>query len=284
MKLLHYVSQAPHTNICNSIMHKDLQNAAISLNDSNSWLRLTTKEHMTHGCKPGFRPPCETPNSQGGLKPGLQPCVLFCDQTSPRVALVQWNRCILQVFMHNVAIIPSLSKSSSLRNQSLYDRSFAVQGPKLWNKVPPTVKADTSFDMFKCSLSNFLALIPDNPPVAGYSCSWSNSLVDYSQGGLKPGLQPCVLFRGQTSPRVALVQWNRCILQVFMHNWITYIRMGSLAHIMQQFHWTRATCGEVWPRKSTHGCKPGFRPPCVFAIQVVRYLMTLPAPRMNSTK
>ena len=80
----------------------------------------------------------------------------------------------------DVAIIPSLSKSSSLRNQSLYDRSFAVQGPKLWNNVPHTVKANTSFDMFKCSLSNFLALIPDNPPVAGYSCSWSNSLVDYS--------------------------------------------------------------------------------------------------------
>ena len=45
MKLLHYVSQAPHTNICNSIMHKNLQNAAISLNESNSWRRLTTKEH-----------------------------------------------------------------------------------------------------------------------------------------------------------------------------------------------------------------------------------------------
>ena len=44
MKLLHYVSQAPHTNICNSIMHKDLQNAAISLNESNSWRRLTTKD------------------------------------------------------------------------------------------------------------------------------------------------------------------------------------------------------------------------------------------------
>ena len=46
MKLLHYVSQAPHTNICNSIMHKDLQNAAISLNESNSWRRLTTKDHI----------------------------------------------------------------------------------------------------------------------------------------------------------------------------------------------------------------------------------------------
>ena len=45
MKLLHYVSQAPHTNICNSIMHKDLQKAAISLSESNSWRRLTTKDH-----------------------------------------------------------------------------------------------------------------------------------------------------------------------------------------------------------------------------------------------
>ena len=79
-----------------------------------------------------------------------------------------------------VAVIPSLSKASSTRNQSLYDGSFAVQGPKLWNKVPPEIKAAKSFDMFKSSLSNFLALIPDNPPVAGYSCSWSNSLVDYS--------------------------------------------------------------------------------------------------------
>jgi hypothetical protein len=79
-----------------------------------------------------------------------------------------------------VALIPPLSKTSSQSNQSLYDRSFAVQGPKLWNNVPPEIKAAESFDMFKCSLSNFLALIPDNPPVAGYSCSWSNSLVDYS--------------------------------------------------------------------------------------------------------
>ena len=45
MKLLHYVSQAPHTNICNSIMHKDLQNVAISLNESNLWRSLITKVH-----------------------------------------------------------------------------------------------------------------------------------------------------------------------------------------------------------------------------------------------
>ena len=79
-----------------------------------------------------------------------------------------------------LAVIPPLAKSSSSSNQTLYDQSFAVQGPKLWNKVPNTVKAAQSFDAFKISLSTFLALIPDNPPVSGYSCSWSNSLVDYS--------------------------------------------------------------------------------------------------------
>ena len=79
-----------------------------------------------------------------------------------------------------IAVIPPLSKTSSLKNQSLYDKSFAVQGPKLWNKVPPTIRAVETFDAFKRSLSDFLVSIPDNPPVAGYSCCWSNSLVDYS--------------------------------------------------------------------------------------------------------
>ena len=70
-----------------------------------------------------------------------------------------------------VAVIPSLAKSSSSRNQTLYDQSFAVLGPKLWKKVPSTVRAAQSFDAFKISLSNFLDLIPDNPPVTGYNCT-----------------------------------------------------------------------------------------------------------------
>ncbi|KAL5251911.1 hypothetical protein ACHWQZ_G014894 [Mnemiopsis leidyi] len=78
------------------------------------------------------------------------------------------------------AVLPSLSKSSSMRNQTLYDSSFAVRGPKLWNKVPSDVKAERTFDSFKTSLSKFLALIPDNPPISGYTSSWSNSLVDYT--------------------------------------------------------------------------------------------------------
>ena len=78
------------------------------------------------------------------------------------------------------AIIPSLSRSSSLSNQTLYDSSFAVRGPKLWNTVPENIRAAVSFDSFKVSLSEFLALIPDNPPITRYSCSWSNSVIDYT--------------------------------------------------------------------------------------------------------
>ena len=78
------------------------------------------------------------------------------------------------------AIIPSLSRLSSLSNQTLYNSSFVVRGPKRWNKVPDSIKAEATFELFKVSLSKFLALIPDNPPISGYSCSWSNSLVDYS--------------------------------------------------------------------------------------------------------
>ena len=77
------------------------------------------------------------------------------------------------------AVIPSLSKCSSTRNQTLYDSSFAVRGPKLWNKVPVAIKAEKTFDGFKVSLSKFLALIPDNPrfPVtlaAGPIHSWTS--------------------------------------------------------------------------------------------------------------
>ena len=77
------------------------------------------------------------------------------------------------------AVIPSLSKCSSPRNQTLYDSSFAVRGPKLWNKVPVSIKAEKTFDGFKVSLSKFLALIPDHPrfpvtPAAGPIRSWTS--------------------------------------------------------------------------------------------------------------
>ena len=49
------------------------------------------------------------------------------------------------------AIIPYLSRLSSLSTQTLYDSSFAVRGPKLWNKVPDSITAAATFKLFKVS-------------------------------------------------------------------------------------------------------------------------------------
>ena len=79
-----------------------------------------------------------------------------------------------------VAIVPSLTKRSSQRNQSLYESSFAVLGPRLWNTVPSNIKSLDKFDNFKESLSGFLSKFPDEPPTQGYTCSNSNSIVDWT--------------------------------------------------------------------------------------------------------
>ena len=79
-----------------------------------------------------------------------------------------------------IAAIPPLVKGCSQRNQSLYDGSFAVLGARLWNLVPAEIKSLKTFLGFKEKLSRFLATFPDNPPVRGYSCAHSNSLIDWA--------------------------------------------------------------------------------------------------------
>ena len=79
-----------------------------------------------------------------------------------------------------IAVTPPLVKGCSQRNQSLYDGSFAVLGARLWNVVPVDVKSLKTFLSFKEKLSEFLASFPDNPPVRGYSCTNSNSLLDWA--------------------------------------------------------------------------------------------------------
>ena len=49
------------------------------------------------------------------------------------------------------AVILSLSKCSSPRNQTLYDSSFAVRGPKLWKKVPVAIKTEKKLACLKLS-------------------------------------------------------------------------------------------------------------------------------------
>ena len=82
--------------------------------------------------------------------------------------------------------IPPMSKKSNLLTKSLYDNSFAVLGPRLWNSVPKEIKAAPSFEVFKSRLtSHLLNNIPDLPPVPGYTTPNSNSILDWNTGGLQ---------------------------------------------------------------------------------------------------
>ena len=82
-------------------------------------------------------------------------------------------------------IVPSLSRSSLSSNETLYDSSFAVRGPRLWNIVPENVKLQFGSTSLKTVCPVFLPWYRTNPwlLVAGYRSSWSNSLVDYSPVG-----------------------------------------------------------------------------------------------------
>ena len=77
------------------------------------------------------------------------------------------------------AQVPRISRSSFLRNQSLYDNSFAVIAPRVWNTLPGHLHQLADMQNFKNKLTDYLNSIPDNPPVSGYSCVNGNSLLDW---------------------------------------------------------------------------------------------------------
>ena len=77
------------------------------------------------------------------------------------------------------AIVPPLSKTASTHAQSLYDHSFAVVGPRLWNTLPTKITTITSKTSFKTALSKHIAQIPDHPPVDGIASD--NSLLDMNR-------------------------------------------------------------------------------------------------------
>ena len=77
----------------------------------------------------------------------------------------------------NLTVVPSAYKYSSAANQSLYDNSFAVTGPKLWNVIPYHLNSISDKEHFKSLLTQFLLSIPDTPPVRGYTLQNSNSLL-----------------------------------------------------------------------------------------------------------
>ena len=81
-----------------------------------------------------------------------------------------------------LARVPALRLHCSTA-QSLYDYSFAVNGPKLWNLVPKKVKDCVSLTSFKSNLDDFLKDIPDCPPISGYVAQNNNSLLEWRDAG-----------------------------------------------------------------------------------------------------
>jgi hypothetical protein len=72
-----------------------------------------------------------------------------------QVRFVSWPR------LGNLAVVPPTSKSSSAANQTLFDNSFAVQGPILWNAMPHHLNTIQDLEQFKSKLTQFLVSIPD---------------------------------------------------------------------------------------------------------------------------
>ena len=79
------------------------------------------------------------------------------------------------------AEVPPLPTKRSQRNQSLYENSFAVMGPRLWNSIPEALQQINDQQQFKIQLTQHLNEIPDEPAIPGYSCRNSNSILDWGK-------------------------------------------------------------------------------------------------------
>ena len=71
--------------------------------------------------------------------------------------------------------VPPLTPHAKTKFQTLYDSSFVVLAPRLFNSLPKSVRAMDTFPKFKAALTRHLLSIPDEPPVQGIPSS--NSLL-----------------------------------------------------------------------------------------------------------
>lgn len=85
--------------------------------------------------------------------------------------------------------VPPLVKSSKQQYQSKYDDSFHVFGAKLFNLVPKNIKKKKSLNSFKASLTRFILLPPDHPPVPGIASE--NSLLQLLAKQQAPWREHC---------------------------------------------------------------------------------------------
>ena len=82
-------------------------------------------------------------------------------------------------------IVPPLNMHATQRARSMYESSFAVVGPKLWNTLPRRISTITSKEAFKVALSKHISMIPDEPPVDGYTRH--NSMLEFNRLQLTGG-------------------------------------------------------------------------------------------------
>ena len=85
------------------------------------------------------------------------------------------------------AQVPSLTKGATAKAQRMFDESFAVLGPRLWNCIPAETTRITKLSSFKTSLGRFLDQLPDRPPTLGYPSNNDNSILSYAVRGPPSG-------------------------------------------------------------------------------------------------
>ena len=61
---------------------------------------------------------------------------------------------------------------------SIFENSFIINAPKLWNVLPATLTQTKSLNCFVHKLDLFLSEVPDEPPLPGYPCKNNNSLIE----------------------------------------------------------------------------------------------------------
>ena len=112
------------------------------------------------------------------------------------------------------------------RSHSAYfDRTFSVQGPKLWNSLPSDIRNSTSINTFKCELKRYL--LYNNQNALKFCCisNWSSATVRCGGGG-------CVWTKARSTLALPvwhcrrtlkslleqnyLFVWDSCFLRLFM--------------------------------------------------------------------
>ena len=71
----------------------------------------------------------------------------------------------------HICSVPTINLRGPKQFQNMREASFGVKGPKLFNILPAHIRnmAGCSLNTFKNSLDKYLATVPDEPQITGYT-------------------------------------------------------------------------------------------------------------------